>query len=439
MKISYAFIFWGLLLFLGCQKEVVLDNTDKNFPLRLNYSTTKDDNRFSWAEVNVTGFQQYVLVRSSTTIPVGGTPSGKTRVFESTNVKDTIALPTANILFDSVGFYKLYTQINDRWLESQEVRVSNTNLIVSGNHLASTFLPDSNWVLILKQESNASTTAKLVLIDVLKEKMYSSSIFFPISTVDQIALSISYNNGKPEALIATSSTFRRIALPTMTQISQNSAFTSPYSVVKGGNDFLFTTNSTVSTSFNVRKNSDFGVVKSYSRSNYFEHRTLAVLDTTTNLLVEASQSKLEIFSINPTNGTINTGNLVLNNVSFPPFLIDIIVSPDRQYFCPNASGIIYDRGLNPIGQFSDIAIGNSFLQDAVFSVDGRFTYALVFDFFTGLTKITKQNFPEFTAVSETPINGTSPIRIGRLKEGLCLILSDQNSGNARFTVQKINL
>lgn len=439
MKISYVFIFWGLLLFLGCQKEVVSDNTDKNFPLRLNYSTTNDNSRFSWAEVNVTGFQQYVLVRSSTTIPVGGTPSGKTRVFESSNVKDTITLTTASIIFDSVGFYKLYTQINDRWLESQEVRVSNTNLIVSGNPLAATFLPDSNWVLIVKQEPNASTTAKLVLIDVLKEKMYSSSIFFPITSTDQIALSIGYNNGKPEALISTSSTFRRIALPTMTQISQNSAFTSPYSVAKGGNNFLFTTNANVSTAFNVRKNSDFSVVKSYNRSNYLEHRTLAVLDTATNLLVEVSQSKLEVFSINPTNGTINTGNLTLTNLSFSPFFIDIVVSPDRQFFCPNTSGIVYDRGLNPVGQFPEIAIGNSFLQDAVFSADGRFTYALVFDFFTGLTKITKQSFPEFTVESETPISGVTPIRIGRLKEGLGLIVTDQNSGNARFTVQKINL
>lgn len=439
MKISYAFIFLGLLLFLGCQKEVTLDNTDKNFPLLLNYSTTNENNRFSWAEVNVSGFQQYVLVRSSTPIPVGGTPSGKTRVFESSNIKDTIALPTANILFDSVGYYKLYTQINDRWLESQEVRVSNTSLIVSGTPLASTFLPDSNWVLILKQESNASTTAKLVLIDVLKKKAYSSSVFFPITSTDQIALSIGYNNGKPEALIATSSTFRRIALPTMTQISQNSAFTSPYSIAKGGNNLLFTTNASPSTSFNVRKNSDFSIVKSHNRNNYFEHRTLGVIDTATNLLVEVSQSKLEIFSINPTNGAINSGNLVLNNLSFSPFFIDIIVSPDRQYFCPNTSGIVYDHGLNPVGQFPDIAIGSSFLQDVVFSADGKFIYALLFDFFTGFTKITKRSFPEFTAISETPINNVSAMRIGRLKEGLALIVADQSSGTTRFTVQKINL
>jgi hypothetical protein len=438
MKIIYAFMCWGLLLFLSCQKEVTVDNTDKNFPLRLNYSTFNENNQFSWTEVNVTGFQQYVLVRSSSTIPAGGTPSGKTRVFESSNVKDTIALSTASILFDSVGYYKLYTQIDDRWLESQEIRVSNTNLVLFGAHLASTFLADSNWVLVLKQETNV-TTAKLILVDVLKQKTYSSNSFFAVSSADQIALSIAYDNGKPEALISTSTTLRKIALPTMAQIAQYSSFALPYSVARGGNNLIFTTNSSPTNSLNVRKNSDFSVVKSHSRGNHFEHRTLGVLDTSINLLFEVSSSRMEVFSINSTNGSINPGTKTLNGLSFSPFLIDIAVSPDRQFFCPNTSGIIYDHGLNPIGQIPDVILGNNFLQDVVFSADGKFTYALLFDFFTGLTTLTKQSFPEFTVVSRTPINDVSPIRIGRTKDGLYLIVTDQSSGNTRFIVQQINL
>ena len=132
------------------------------------------------------------------------------------------------------------------------------------------------------------------------------------------------------------------------------------------NNLIFTTNSSPTNSFNVRKNSDFSVVKSHSRGNHFEHRTLGVLDTSINLLFEVSASRMEVFSINSTNGSINPGTKTLNGLSFSPFLIDIAVSPDRQFFCPNTSGIIYDHGLNPIGQILDITLGNNFLQDVVF-------------------------------------------------------------------------
>jgi hypothetical protein len=74
MKISYAFIFGALLLFLGCQKEVILDNTDKNFPLRLNYSTTDIDAVFIIRCIRVYPMQEITIKSVTLDIP---SPSDK--------------------------------------------------------------------------------------------------------------------------------------------------------------------------------------------------------------------------------------------------------------------------------------------------------------------------------------------------------------------------
>lgn len=438
MKVIYFCTFLSITLILACNKEVTVDNTDKNFPLTLSYSVANGSKLFTWDEVNVTNFEKYILVSSGKEIAKGGTPfdADKNIVFESSNYDDTSASSASAILFDSVGYYKLYAKVGERWLESQSIRLANENVVVSGIPLASVFLPDSNWVLVFKLD-NGANTGKLNLVDLNNNKVYSSSLSFPFNSLDQIAICFTYKNGQPEAVFSTSSTLRRFSLPNLVSVGQIVTSSAPFSAVQGSSNILITTNGAVSTALNVRKYPDLTVVKSHTRSNYFEPRTLGVLDTATNLFVETSQSRTDIFSINPITGLINSGSISIAEPLFGAFLHEIPMTADRKYFCPGPGGNIYDWNLQLKGNLL-LGSQNSNLTDVAFSPDGEYVFTINNNFTNAVKTLKQHRFSDQSLVKSTNLPTNFLVqRLHFVKKGLVMQVQE-NSTTSKFTYQFIN-
>ncbi len=440
MKLNYLFIFLSALAWVSCKKDFQVDNNDKNFPLELRTTSTGELTTFSWDEVKVSGFERYVLVRSPLSIPVGTSPAANQTVFESTNFEDTSSEDTRFFVFDTIGYYRLYARVNNRWLESNEVLVTTSALVIDGIHQGSIFHPDSNWVIIMKTESFGSTIGKLVLFDLNNGRTYSSSVSFPISSIEQIAMCVTpSNNGSAELYATTSGSIRRFSLPELTQINQTTSTNTPFSAVSYRYNTLLTTNGVSNVALNMRKQSDYAIIRSHSRNNYFDHRTLGILDTTTNLVAEASPSLTTLIGIDPVSGNLTPVKTV-SELGNQVFLFQMPISKDRQQFCPNARGKIYDRQLNMVGDANPTP-NNAIMLDMTFSDQPNIVYALMSDFFTGQTIIKKVNSEQATVLEEFPQQGGITFnRIGYLNKGLVLIASQLNNGNnPKFTAQLINL
>jgi hypothetical protein len=439
MKANYIFILLGLFWVLGCKKEIQLDNNDKNLPLELRYSDG-GGGTLSWGEVKVTSFERYVLTKRGAPSTVGSGPVSNAIIFESTDYTQISAPAFTGLSFDTVNYYRLYARVNGRWLESNEIVVQRQIQVVSGLPIATVYYPDSNWVITLKTESNNGATGKLVVSDLNKDKTYSSNTTFPISINTQIAMAVGQGNSGPELYVTTSSTFRRLSLPTLTQLSQHTGVAGPYSVAQTGYNTLLFTHENSTKSMVLRRKSDFGVIKDISDVNWFNRRLLAVLDTTptgANIL-EASDNSVRVFHINNSTGTL-TNIQVTTDFGNGSLGINVPVSKDRQIFMANGSGNIRDRNLGIVSSIS-VATSNIFMTDAVFSdSDPDIIYVTGVDFFLGqsvLRKIRISNPSDFIDFPLTSDAGLS--HLGKVKGGIVGVFLNQSGGNARFIVRYIN-
>jgi hypothetical protein len=439
MKLNYLLIFLSGLVWCSCKKDIQVDNNDKNFPLELRVSTSNAATVFSWDEVKVTGFERYVLVRSAASIPAGANPFSNQVVFESTKFEDTTSEDNKFFIFDTIGYYRLYARVSGRWLESNEILVKTSSLVFDGIHQGSIFYPDSNWVIIMKTETFGSAIGKLVLFDLANNQTYASSTSFPIGSIEQIAMGVILNNnGSCELLAATSGNIRRFNLPELTQISQTVSTASPFSITPYRWNTILTTNGTSTMALNMRKESDLSAIRSHSRNNYFDHRTLGILDTNTNLVAEASASITALIGIDPVSGNLTPVKTV-SELGNQVFLFQMPMSKDRQQFCPNTRGKIYDRQLNVIGD-ANPSPNNALVLDMTFSDQNNIVYVIMSDFFTGQTKINKVDTDESSILAEfaQPTNITFS-RVGYLNKGLVVIASQfNNTTNPKFTAQLIN-
>ncbi len=438
MKANYIIILLSLGIWLGCKKEIQLDNSDKGYPLQLQYSGN-DNGVFSWDEVKVTGFERYILTSQAQPTGTGTGPTGNT-VFESTEYDKNSAFAFSSLNFDSITYYKLYARLNNRWLESNEVVVKKQILVFNGTPVAQAYLPDSNWVITLKTDINGGSIAKLVVSDLNKNKTYSSNTSFTITTSDQIAMGVGIGDGKPELYITTNSSFRRLSLPTLVPLSQHTSITSPFSVVQTGYNTLLLTHQHPTKSMSLRKRQDFVVIKESSSTEYFNHRTLAVLDTTATdaLILETSLNTSRIFRINTTTGTI-TNNVSISEFSNGIFNLNIPISKDGESFMSNGSGIIRNKNLIQVGSIST-AIANFFVSSAVFSdTDPDFVYVNGIDFFNGVSSLRKIRISNSSDFIDFPLNqGLGLSQFGKVKGGLVGTFLNQQGGNSRFVIQYIN-
>lgn len=432
-----VFIYLFLLLTgWGCRKEINTDNSDKSFPLKLDYSNEGESLHFSWEAANIRGFEKTILVHSSEPFTSGSGPTGtsKTTVFESTDPFAT-STTVSHVFFDSVGYYKLFFTVNGRFLESNEVTIENEVMTIKGNYILSHFYPDSNWVAIVYFDPTQSQF-RLAVADYGQNRIYHSTESFSQMSSDQTGICIGHTGGKPEIWLWSTIGYLQATLPGLKTIKKsNNTLSTQYSIAAGGSNVMMTTQNSISSSFNVRQKGNLSILKSYSRPNYFEHRTLLMLDTVTNLVAEISQLKMEVFRINPTTGVIEPGSNISTSTDGlgTNFLNDVPVSRDRQFFCPNVRPKIYNRNLTV--EMSDFISPGDFMIDLAFSKNGKHVYPLVTSSINA-SKVEKISFPDGANQGTITVNRMAS-RIQTTDDGIVLLVSDFSSSQANIFIKKL--
>jgi hypothetical protein len=418
-----------------CKKEIQLDNNDQNFPLQLTVKQVGGGVQLNWNQVIVSDFERYVVVRSENPIPAGGTPNsaGGTIVFEATDEQDN-SFSDAPPLFASKAFYKVFAGLNGRWMESQQVESSFDNLVIDGTPQLDYFYQDSNWVVV--QTINPSTgQAALKVVD-LNDMKLTASVDLGINVaIDQVGISVYRNNGQAELGLWYGTSFRIYSMPDLNLLYTKNNVGSGFSVTSNNNGWFFCTQNSSINAYSVRKRTDFSVVKAETRTNYFEHRTIALLDPATLLMVEASPFQLRKFNVDPVTGVTTNSTTMSANFNTSAF-INMSISADGQRFIPGESSTaVYDQQLNLI---FEIPVFSSQILDANLSRDGNFVYTNEFDFFTGTRVLRKYNTSGGGIEAEIPVTDINALKINATSLGVFVIATPFNNNNI-FAIQRVNL
>lgn len=423
----------SILLFLimasGCREDLSVNNNDQFFPLTLRTEAGNDKVQLSWDRANVSTFEKYVLVRSRSPIPVGLRPtfsSGDFEIVMQTDDPDSLsfrddALPVVEELY-----YKVYVGFNDRFAESDAVKIGFDNLLIDGNGGVAKFIPGTNWIIL-----GDEFTQTLSVVDYqTKQTLVKRSVSFTNS--DNMCLDVAVENGQNVLYWwAGYNNFFKFTLPDLNQIGFWSVPFSGFSVL-AGDDKIYTTQYDYNQSFTVRRKNDMSVVEAHYRTDYYTHRTLAYLDKGTNLMVEASPYRVLVYNVNSTTGSVSNLREKTTN-TFSVFNRDLPVSNNGQYFIPQFDGLVYDRNLNQIG---NIPLQNGGYTDAEFSQDDEYLYVLSQDFAFGGSLITKFKFPSMDLVATKRFNNVSPRVLNITGNGVIFVGNGVNGLN-KVLVKKL--
>lgn len=412
-----------LLIFVsGCREDLIINNSDQDFPIVLHTESGSDNVRLNWAPANVSTFEKYVLVRSRNPIPAGLQPVFSTSdfeiIFQSDNL-DSISFKDESLPIVEDLYYKIYIGFNERFVESDAVKLSFDNLLVDGNGGVIKFIPDSNWVIL-----GDEFTGSLKVLDYqTKQVKFERTVIFTNS--DNMCLDVAVENGKQVLYWwAGYGNFFKYSLPELTQLNFWAVPFSGFSVL-AGNDHVYTTQYDYNQSFVARRKTDMGVVKAHYRTDYYTHRTLAYLDRGTNRIVEASPYRVLVYNVDPPTGDVSNPT-EKSTSTFSVFYRDIPVSKNGQYFIPQFDGSVYDQNLNLV---ATIPFQNNGYTDVEFSLDDQFLYAAYQDFSIGGTLIQKFRFPTMELVGTRRFNNVFPKTIHAIENGIMYVGSGVNGLN----------
>ena len=439
MKVHYGKRVWNALLTLlllaflaACKDDLMIDNSDQNFPLDLQMETGNDKVSLRWEAVQVSNFEKYVVVRSRNPIPAGLQPVFSSSDFEivfQSDRADSLSFVDQALPIVEKLYYKLYVGFGERFVESAAKEVLFDNLLVEGNGAVIKFVADSNWVILGDEFSG---TLRVLDYSTRQVKALRSVQF---TNVDNMCLDVAVENGKSVLYWwAGYNNLYKYSLPDLTQLNFWSVPYSGFSILAGPGDQIFTTQYDFTQSFAVRRKSDMSAVREYYRTDYYTHRTLLMLNQSTNRILEASPYRLLVFNVDPITGNV-TNTVEKTTNTFSVFYRDIPVSKNGQYFIPQYDGNVYDQNLNTVLQVPTL---NNGYVDVDFSPDGQSIYVAYQDFSFGGSLIHKYRFPSLELLGIRRFNSTFPRSLEAVSGGVIFVGSGVNGFN-QVLVKKLDL
>ena len=152
-KFTILFFCLFFSLFLACSKENV-NNNDGGFPLQLTATQEGRNIKLNWTQTKVSTFEEYVVVRSTEPIPIDFIPTPFSQLvikrldeFEENEFTDNNPLLAERI------YYKVFVDIGDRFLQSEERVVEYEVTILGGIPGKVAFNAATNMLYILNQET----------------------------------------------------------------------------------------------------------------------------------------------------------------------------------------------------------------------------------------------------------------------------------------------
>lgn len=427
----------GFTLLLGaCSEAIQVDDTDKQFPVLLSATISNDVVTLRWDEAHVSGFESYKLVRSLTPLPPGLNPSSNgtdIRVLLNTDDPDSTSFLDDNVPLVQKAYYKLYIDIGDRLVESDNIAVNFSNFIVDAVPFFAKFHPDSSWVFIADQSSG-----DLIMVDYLQEKILGrQENLVYTGNLEYASLSFDQFQGAPEAWLWTG--FGNKTLISLNPFSVKTTIggnETGYSLIDNGRGQLLTTSYDYYTSLTVRDYQSFNIIQNHYRSNYYERRMLIMLDPVNERFCEISPYQLRAFNLKASdNWNLSNEQTQYTNTYSVPYL-NIPVSKSRQFFMPYTTGEVYNQNLVKIGDLPFIS--SQEYRGFAFSDDDQFVYSLGIQSFPFATVVQKIRLADLSLVAIRTIDNTFPNAIKAVPGGV-VVIGTTNTANNQTFIKKIPL
>jgi hypothetical protein len=333
-------------------------------------------------------------------------------------------------------YYKLYVKLGTRFVESETQSVELNNFLVEGQPNSINYYPDSNWLVITN--SGGGSISKIEVIDFVNKRVVATKSNIPLTNIDYTGSCIGRNaNDELEYYYwPSNSNFFSYSLPDLTQKQAVSTSLTAFSLVSNNKGLLFTTQYDYDNSFTTRRGTDFSIVRGVYRSNYYEHRTLMMLDPATNLILESGPYSLMSYNVNSTTGTLS--NIVSKSTDYYYTLPqEMVRSHDKKYIIPQRDGKIYNLSLDLYKEIPTTGNASIPYQDYAFSKDDKFVYTLSQSpFFFNASVIQKFSFPEMEFIDSKAIENVSASRLFSAPDGGIIFIGTQVNNQLQYTIKK---
>jgi hypothetical protein len=447
MKQFHVFVFTTMLLltsavYFSCRKPIVLDDTDQGFPIQLNGAIDGDSIRMNWDNKRVTNFQRVIILSSETPILVGLSPFAGLKIELNSNNIDINTFAKAIPLFQNKIFFKVYIEIDNRFVESNTLEINSSNTAFNGRADVVRFHPDSNWMIAVV--TNLTNSAPIITVTDSKNKNILGKVALN-DLNDPTAVSIGfqrYQNEENLLITTNAQRYLRYRLPDLVLLEETSF--SPYytwSILPTKNDWLLTTQNDYSTAFTIRKLSSVSTIfKYYERSsNYYYPRKLAFLNPDDLSFIEVSAYEIQRNRLNATTGAVIAAyNKSVLTQGVTPFGVEIPMTKDRAYFIPNLLGSVYDQNLDI--KYNLPINANASTLDFTFSPDGKYVYILEQPFASFFKSVIRKiEFPNMKEVGSVAFDEVEGRRISHNSAGDLYFICNSVTNPIRFVALKINL
>jgi hypothetical protein len=440
MKHRYISLICFLLaigLFWQCRKEVELDDNDQNFPLQLNVQVDGSQVNLDWEAKRTTGFQSWVLRRSNVSIPVGIEPTSPDQqdVIRSSDesintVKDQIAL------FDTATYYRLYIRTNNRWIESNEIKITSNQYLFNGSSWTNFYHPRKPWILFLAQVNGSNV---LILFDRAQQKELGRINRADLYDSNYISVNFATSNGEEKLYLGTSNNyFLDINLPSLDIVREVYLGTITWSMYAlPEKNWLLASSNDYTYGVSKRDLSDpASIVTGFYSPYYYTERQISPLNESSLTFLEVGYYEMNRFRLN-TDGSFDES---YKRTAPPQYLAinpfkQTAFSPDRTKFIVNRYGQIFDEELNIIKTIPNSV--NINIIDIRFSLDGQYLYTLENNSM-GEAVISKLKYTDLSIVNTIKTPNVQGVRIYPLdNERVELTLNHPSS--TQFTFTTINL
>ena len=448
MKQFHVFVFTTILLltsavYFSCRKPIAIDDTDQGFPIQLNGAIDGDSVRLNWDSKRVTNFQRVIVLSSETPIPVGFAPLSGLKIEFSATDFDINSFAKSIPLFQDKIFFKVYIQIDNRFIESNLLEITSGRTSFDGRPDGIRFHPDSNWMVSIVTNLINSSPA-IIVTDGKNQKIISRVTLSDLNDPTSVAIGFHRYQNEENLLVTTNAQrYLRYRLPDLLLLEETSF--SPYytwSMLPTKNDWLFTTQNDYSTAFSIRKLSSVSsIFKSYERpNNYNNQRKLAFLNPDDLSFIEVGTYEIQRNRLNTTTGEVVTAyNKSVATQGVPPFVVEIPMTRDRAYFIPNISGVVYDQNLD-VKYNLPTSPNNASTIDIEFSPDGNYIYVLEHTFVGFLRSVIRKiEFPIMKEVGSVAFDEVEGRRIDHNSAGDLYFICNSVTSPVRFVPIKINL
>lgn len=443
-RLHYFLAFMALLsgIWLSCRKDIALDDSDKNFPLDLTAAAEGDSVVLSWVNKRITQFQRVIVLRSSEPMPTNISPLSpfNAQIVFNSNDETVNRFAEALPFFFTKAYYKVFLQIDGRFIQSDNVSLQFSSFAEDGRPEAVFVHPDSNWIALTLLSNSSSP--QLVLVDLNQNKILGRAAINDFSDPQySSATFMRYQNKEYVQVLTNSQRYLRFELPQMTLVEEKTIPYQSWSILaQRENDLVFMTHYDYINSVTVRKTGNIlNAIQSFERpNNYYYVRKQYFLNAAERKIIEVSPYDVTRFNVSATGTLIAGSSKSAGLTGYSPYASQMPIAPDGKYFIPNLSGAIYNDELG-LEKMVPLDPQRSIL-DYCFSADDNSVYALdqgFFPFFSA--RIRKFNLTDMQLVDVREFNGLQGKRLVLSADKKLVFWFTNGQEPARFSFKTIQL